>query len=247
MGKKIKRFMVMFLAAAILAGVLPIQGEAAAVTVTREKAAVKKPHLNSTKKTLYKGKSYTLKITGTKAVSWKSSNKSVAIVNKKGKVTAKKAGKATITCKGKNGKSYKCRITVKNKKSSGLTEDNVYDSIMAMKSRYPEGMQWNNSNFYAWKGGIYSGGYGCAGFAFALSDAAFGSLPARKHNNYSKIKVGDIVRMYYDTHSVIVLEVNSDSVIVAEGNFNDSVHWGRKIAKSEIKETGTYVMTRYPK
>lgn len=71
-----------------------------------------KAALNNTKKVLQTGKSYTLKLTGTKAKSWSSSNKSVATVNSKGKVTAKKAGTAIITCKGKDGKSYKCKVTV---------------------------------------------------------------------------------------------------------------------------------------
>ena len=208
---------------------------------------VKKPYLNKTSKTIYKGKSYTLKITGTKAVSWKSSNKSIATVNGKGTVTAKKAGKATITCKGKDGKSYKCKITVKNKQTSALTADKVYQSIIAMKSKYPEGMRWTNDNYYQWKGGVFSGGYGCAGFAFAMSDAAFGNLPARMHYDFSEIKVGDIVRINYGSHSVIVLKVQKDSVTVAEGNYNSSIHWGREITMAEIKASGTYVMTRYPK
>lgn len=90
-------------------------------------------------------------------------------------------------------------------------------------------------------------GYGCAGFAFLLSDAAFGDLPARKHKNFSNIKVGDIIRLAYDSHSVIVLKKEADGVIVAEGNYDDSIHWGRKIPYSEIRATGTYVLTRYPK
>lgn len=44
---------------------------------------------------------------------WKSSNKKVAIVSKKGKVTAKKKGKTTITIKSSNGKKVKVKIIVK--------------------------------------------------------------------------------------------------------------------------------------
>ncbi len=72
-------------------------------------AAVK---ISARSKTLVKGKTYTLKITGTKKkVTWSTSRKSVATVNSKGKVTAVKQGKATITAKV-GGKSYTCRITV---------------------------------------------------------------------------------------------------------------------------------------
>lgn len=80
-----------------------------------------KVRLNMTKKVLTVGKTVTLKVKGTKKkVKWSSSNKKVASVSSKGKVKAKKAGKATITAKvGK--KKYKCKITVKKKKSTKKT------------------------------------------------------------------------------------------------------------------------------
>lgn len=59
------------------------------------------------------GSSFDLKVMGTsKKVKWSSSNKKIASVNKKGKVTAKKAGKVTITAKVSR-KKYKCKVTVK--------------------------------------------------------------------------------------------------------------------------------------
>lgn len=140
--------------------------------------------------------------------------------------------------------SYKDNYT-----SFQLDETQVYSDMTALKTKYPEGMPWDNSNYYRWNGGIYSGGYGCAGFAFILSDAAFGNLPARTHQDFDKIRVGDIIRMNneFGGHSVIVLEVYSNSVVVAEGNYNRSIHWGRQISLYEILSAGEYVMTRYPK
>ena len=61
---------------------------------------VKKPKLNKKKVTLYVGKSVRLKVKGAgKKVKWKSSNKKIATVSSKGKVKAKKKGKAKITAK----------------------------------------------------------------------------------------------------------------------------------------------------
>ncbi|MDE6233897.1 MAG: Ig-like domain-containing protein, partial [Lachnospiraceae bacterium] len=70
--------------------------------------------LNKVKATMYVGSSMNLKLTGNnKKVNWSSSNKKIASVSSKGKVSAKKAGKATITATS-NKKKYKCKITVKN-------------------------------------------------------------------------------------------------------------------------------------
>ena len=78
----------------------------------KEKEEIK---LSKTKKTLYVGEKYTLKIKGTtkKAKWWKSSNTKVATVNSNGKVTAKKKGTAEIKVKV-GDKKYKCTIKVKN-------------------------------------------------------------------------------------------------------------------------------------
>ena len=56
---------------------------------------------------------------GDKITSWRSSNKKVATVTSKGKITGKKAGKAVITVKLKSGKTAK--ITVKVQKTTVKT------------------------------------------------------------------------------------------------------------------------------
>lgn len=86
------------------------------------KITVKTPGLNATKKTLNVNGTYTLKLTGATAKSFSSSDKDVASVNSKGKITAKKAGSATITVKDSNNKSYTCEITVKGKSQAQDTE-----------------------------------------------------------------------------------------------------------------------------
>lgn len=69
--------------------------------------------LNKSKVNLYEGKTYQLKLTGTKeSIKWSSSNTAVATVNSKGKVTAIDAGYTYITAKC-DSKEYTCRVTVK--------------------------------------------------------------------------------------------------------------------------------------
>ena len=123
----------------------------------------------------------------------------------------------------------------------------VYEKLIALKEELPEGKRWTNENFYAWHGGYYSGGFGCVAFAFRLSDAVFGDLPCSFVSPvcFEDVRPGDILRMNGDTHSVIVLEVRSDSVVIAEGNYNWSVHWGRVLTRAEV-ERADYLMTRYP-
>lgn len=54
--------------------------------------AAKKIKLNKTRATVYVGKTVQLKVNNKKKVKWSTSNKKVATVSKKGKVTGKKAG-----------------------------------------------------------------------------------------------------------------------------------------------------------
>lgn len=107
---------------------------ASAYTASASAAPV--PRLSVRKKTLTVGNTYTLSLKNyTKTVKWKSSKKSVVALkklkNNSVKLTAKKKGTAVITAKtGK--KSYKCRITVKekpklNKTSLILTAGKTYD------------------------------------------------------------------------------------------------------------------------
>ena len=76
--------------------------------------AKKKVKLNKTKATIYRGRTIKLKVKNNKKkVKWKSSNKKIATVTKKGVVKAKNVGKATITATVRK-KKYKCKITVKH-------------------------------------------------------------------------------------------------------------------------------------
>ena len=76
------------------------------------KVTVVNPRLNKKKITVYNSRSFRLKVTGGKGrVRWKSGNKKVSTVSKKGTVTALKGGTCTVTAV-RNGITLKCRVTV---------------------------------------------------------------------------------------------------------------------------------------
>ena len=148
-------------------------------------------------------------------------------------------------------------MTVKDKNTSafssaGLSGDELaaWKKILSFQKKYPEGKKFTNDDYYKWKGGIYRGGYGCAAFCFKLSDACFGSNTTEFYAPISEFELtelrpGDILRVDDNTHSVLVVNLYDEGVVIAEANYNKSVHWGRNLPFDEIKETGTNVMTRY--
>ncbi len=151
---------------------------------------------------------------------------------------------------------------------SALTPTGVFNAMIALKDQdgYKEGTPWtddepysDSTGYYRWKGGPLDGhnivAVGCVAFAFILSDAAFDSLPARMYANgefeYEDIKVGDILRVNNDAHTVIALEVNEAGLVLAEGNISTGdhkgkIHWGRKISKEEVMRSASHYITRYP-
>lgn len=89
------------------------------ITVTVQKTAVKTTKISGVAKKLKlkRKQSATLKpviapLTSLQKVTYKSSNKKVATVNSKGRITAKKKGTAVITVKS-GSKTIKCKVTVK--------------------------------------------------------------------------------------------------------------------------------------
>lgn len=122
--KVTKRLLAVIVIAAVMVTALPNMVEAKAKT---------KPVLNKKKVTLTitntkKNPKATLKVKGVsnkiaKKAKWTTSNKKVVTI-KKGKVTAKKAGKATITCKVQN-RRLTCKITVKDKRGTEKPDNGV--------------------------------------------------------------------------------------------------------------------------
>ena len=147
------------------------------------------------------------------------------------------------------------------------TEAEAYQRIIALKEDYPEGMPWNEKNYYllnveatwtedVWCDGeffddvpttIARDGSACSAFGYLASDTAFGDLPATYYTydkaDYDNIMVGDNLVGF--GHEVVVLEAYKDCLVVVEGNYNGIIHWGRILPREEVE--GYYdVLTRYP-
>lgn len=112
--KQMKSVMARILIAALVLGMMPVMKSTESDAAAKEKLSASKLNIKvkKTKKlTVKKAKKY--------KISWKIKNKKIAKIRKSSKytvkVTGKKAGKTTITCtlkKGKTKKTLRCKVTV---------------------------------------------------------------------------------------------------------------------------------------
>ena len=236
-----KKFIALILAFAVMTAAVPQNmNQVYAATGKKESAASKVITLSDSKVKLKIGETYQLTAKGIKgSVKWKSNNKSIAIVSQKGLVKAKNPGKAITTLTGDKIETVKCVVQVK------ITQEQAQKRILALQKKYPEGMSWTNENNEYYWSAVNCYCRGCIAFAGEVSDKVFGkNAKVTTHKDFDKIKVGDHIRIG-GYQSVIVFEKGRDSVIVVEGNYGSSVHWGREITRSELKSEGFYVNTRY--
>lgn len=109
------------------------------IAVPHGTAAASGMKLNKKKVTLKVGKKIKLKLKNAKKkVTWKSSNKKIASVTRKGVVKGKKPGKAKITAKCK-GKKFVCKVTVKrNGTATADSADIIFSGAPAARiTNYP--------------------------------------------------------------------------------------------------------------
>lgn len=117
--------------------------------------------VNKSSLSLTAGKSYTLKASDSvkssyrSQVTWSSSNKKIATVSSSGKVTAKSAGKVTITARISNGQRSSCTVTVKPKtnkirklKKSGKSSVKIYWTKVSGTTRYQVYMSTKKKSGY---------------------------------------------------------------------------------------------------
>ena len=160
----LKRILAVVLAAAVAVSILTVP-DAAVNAATGKVKSVAVTNLPAKQLTLKKGKSFTLKtkvsISGkkvSKAVTYKSSNKKVATVNAKGKITEKKKGKAVITVisKANKKKTVKIKVTVgtpvtkvklnKTKANLNVGKSLTLKTILSPKKPSNKGIIWKSSN-----------------------------------------------------------------------------------------------------
>ena len=159
----VKRFLAWVIAIAVAVSILTVpQTESYAASGKIKTIAV--TNLPAKQLTLKKGKSFTLKtkVTATgkisKKVAYKSSNKKVATVNAKGKITAKKKGTATITVYSKADKKKTCKIKVtvgtpvtkvklnKTKANLNVGKSLTLKTTLSPKKPSNKGIIWKSSN-----------------------------------------------------------------------------------------------------
>ena len=160
----LKRMLTIVIAAAVAVSILTVPDvEVSAATGKVKSVAV--TNLPAKQLTLKKGKSFTLKtkvsVSGkkvSKAVTYKTSNKKVATVNAKGKITAKKKGTATITVYSKADKKKTCKIKVtvgtpvtkvklnKTKANLNIGKTLTLKTTLSPKKPSNKGIIWKSSN-----------------------------------------------------------------------------------------------------
>ena len=123
--------------------------------------------------------------------------------------------------------------------------DDLDPAILAYKEQYPTGSKWGADDYYLWRANsVYRGGYGCAGFAYMLSDAIYGDVWATKIEGNDDIAKYDCIELWGNKHTAFVLDYDptADRIIVVEANVNDSgdvvsggkVKWGTVYHKSDV-------------
>lgn len=142
----------------------------------------------------------------------------------------------------------------------------AYETLMSLQKEYPEGLRWTNFEPYGslststvesdkigyiFLGGALKGaryGVGCAALVMKFQDTVFGTIPIRVMDEgnftFEDLHVSDFLRI--GSHFVIILKITPSGVVVAEGNYNKSVHWGRTLSKEFVMFNTSFAVTRYP-
>ena len=139
--------------------------------------------------------------------------------------------------------------------------EGVYNKIMALREKYPQGTQWDKNSSYVWKvKGTQEELYGSKAFAALVSDEVFGvdaPLKELESFTYDDIKMGDIVVVENGKQAVVVIKKYVDQLYILEGNYiyyneylnirgtRGLVNWGRYLDREDVEATMVLLQTRY--
>lgn len=196
-------------------------------SVAQTKITVKKPTttLNKTSVSITKGSTKQLKASvngSSQKVTWSTSNKKVAKVSSTGKVTAVKAGTATITAKA-NGVTAKCKVTVKNE---AVTEVKLkYNSLSnAYESYTIQGLSQKGKTVWEFSTGKkYLSGAQISevavtsddNYVYLIEHSYFYKLnkATGKKIKQKKINISGITSLYADENNVYAVQFLGDDVV----------------------------------
>ena len=133
-----------------------------------------------------------------------------------------------------------------------LTEQEVTAKLLALKSKYPDGMTWNDNSYYDRVSTYKNTGkkhtsriYACAGFAWKITDEVFGS-DAPTVTVYPRtpadLKPGDMVE--WMDHEYVIISVDDQYIYTCDGNVGGTVLWGRDSRARNADMTDTVVTRR---
>ena len=188
--------------------------------------------LNKKKVTLTKGYTCQLKVKGTsKKVKWSSSNKSVASVSSKGLVKAKKAGTTKIKAAVKGGKTYTCKVTVKNNIFISTSKPNTVRVTGNGLNMFITKMQYSGNKLVV--NGFFTNG----------SKKRVLGLKNYKIRIYVTLSNGKVVQL---TNGMFNMNVNipaggyQNTTLTFSGNsLNPTVYDLRTAKSSDVMESGT--------
>ena len=206
------------------------------MTAPLEAQAAGKVKLNKKKIVLEMESTYTLEVKNTETkVKWKSSDKKIVKVSRKGVLTPVAVGTAKVTAKV-DGKSYTCKVTVAD--YSEMTDEQK--EVVSYALKYV-------GNKYRYGGSSLTKGTDCSGFTmsvykkfgYSLYHNAYQQLKETKRIKMKNIQPGDLifygqskkscnhVAMYIGNGKVVHASNEITGIILSDYDYRKAVGVGR--------------------
>ncbi len=111
-------------------------------------------------------------------------------------------------------------------------------------SKYQQVAFWSNNCKYR-----QHGGYQCHGHALAVFDYLFGKCAdcQEKKTNINNLYVGDLVRIYNNSHTIVIQDIIGENVYFTDANVTiyggkaNIIRWDAYMSKSQLASALTYI------